>query len=240
MSERLSVNPDSYSQLPPKLEDLEFVGTVAFHSNRIYRDASSGDTYYQLNNEASPQVQAFVAKLLKGIIPISDVVSIKDAMGKEYFFSKQIHLEDYDVVSTKDEIQACTLLLQYIFNDSDHDIEIDYTHDDNLNARYANGKFVFFDFGAATNFLEFEQHTLPGLLNYVSSEVLGILSNKLLVLKERLDGDTGKTFFDVIHKKTVATINLDGTPYMKKQLKEAKEFYILGKQVFEAAKLICK
>lgn len=204
--ERITVNPDSYSQLPPKFEDLEYVGKEPHRGNRMYFDTSSQDTYYQLSKEASPQVQEFVAKVLKGIVPLSDVVSLTDPTGNRLFFSKLIHLQDYEHKKTADEVKACMLLLKYVFNDTDH-FEVSKQNEESGNISYGNDTFVLYDFGAARYFLADGEYFYPGLLHNIEVKVLEALLEKLTLLKERLHGDDGALFFDAVHRKTIGSLD---------------------------------
>ena len=63
------INPNTYSTLPPTIERLKFEN----NDDRLdlYTDQETGEQYYEITQ--SPRTQMLVSRLLKGIVPVSDV-----------------------------------------------------------------------------------------------------------------------------------------------------------------------
>ena len=75
-------DPSMRSELDKSLKDFDFIDRNAF-------SLETGETYWRI--EKSPDVQQFVALMIKGIVTAADVIKIGDA-----YYSKDIKVTDLD------------------------------------------------------------------------------------------------------------------------------------------------
>lgn len=90
-----------------------------------------GREFHPLKEEwANPVDQMFLTRLLRGVIPVADVVVTKDKGGENHFYSCQLDLsgtnevEDWQNSEIFCEMAAESLILKVVFSDDDHLLEM--------------------------------------------------------------------------------------------------------------------
>lgn len=140
--------------------------------------------------------QQVVARMLKGILNVSDVVAVPDSHGEEKYYSWKTPLDKISDESTKEQVEAEQMLLRYLFNSRDH--MFNRYSDWANNGRYKDGKLVHFDFGEdAYRFLEApsDRDSLLARLRNMRPKTLSSLRDKVTELQARFEGESGKAFF---------------------------------------------
>jgi len=90
----------------------------------------------------NPERQQAVQRLLKGIVPIADIVQI----GNSYYSIEPIGDELADVVEIESEIASDIALLRFVFRDTDHRLK--YTDHKYINvAKLSERKYYLYDLG---------------------------------------------------------------------------------------------
>src|SRR3989338_7707290 len=124
-TERKEADPRFYSIRGYPKKDLGPEQKLGY-GERLYTD-KEGRHFYAIGEKASDQM--LLSRLLKGVVPVSDVVYIKDQDGGE-FYSHSLFRRGKDALENVDknfevdygleELDVDILLLQYIFSDGDH------------------------------------------------------------------------------------------------------------------------
>jgi hypothetical protein len=152
----LKIDPTITSIIPPASADIEQTEQNNSVHHGKFAD-SSGREYYRIL-QGPPQDQMLLARLLKGILPVSEVVYLSnvpeqiDPKGR-LFVSYKMPLGD--IGSSQDqygaaEVQQDIDLLHLIFADRDHTLyENEKPGSEHNNLRSKDGRTVFFDFGDA-------------------------------------------------------------------------------------------
>ncbi len=183
----------------------------------------NGDVFFELNKRVNGTAYTdyAVAMMLKGILPVSDVIVTKRFMRSDKIYSKRMSLEKMKVPSTIEEISADILIFQKIFHDYDHRVVDNFAeagdgqfgntyHDD-------NGRLAHYDFGASKYFFRSEDEARSAITLkteiQLDQAVSRALINKINKLLERFSGETGLSFLRAIIKRTSKSVfYLFGSP----------------------------
>lgn len=143
-----------------------------------------------------------VALMVKGIINVSDIVQ---GRRKKEFYSKVMPIEKIESTASPEEADADVMIFQRIFSDMDHYGGVMGGSKSPHNIEYdKEGRMAHFDFSRA-KFLFFE-HDDPRIeLNMSGPFVLSeaaqlILSKKIDLLLERVQGADGRRFLEAVLK----------------------------------------
>lgn len=188
-------DPTAYSVLPPAGAELRDTG-IRLDSDHEEKTLHESDRGAFIPVDQEPVVQQFVARLLKGIVNVSDVVSVEDERGETRYFSRVMPLDKIDEPSDAAERRADAGLLATLFFDGDHGTETTSERPQLQNYREEGDKHAFYDFGIAEPFnSEFRRYLVPHYLERASDpEALAHMERKLGMLANRLAGDEGKDF----------------------------------------------
>ncbi len=189
-------DPTSYSILPPDEMKKKIVRPLNELSLPVR--TSEKETYYEVNNNQRPQGQRAIARMLKGILNVSDVVATHDRKGRERLYSWKLPTNRIKEGMSSGEFAADQMILEYIFNSRDH-IYNSFNGWVN-NGSYQKGKGYHFDFGEdAERFLdEADQGSIRGKLANQSPEARAYLLGKAQELQERFAGIEGRAFLKSI------------------------------------------
>ncbi len=153
---KLNVDPTTTSIIPPdgtqiKQKEREHSGIHGKFAD------TSGREYYRIL-QGPPKDQMLLARILKGVLPVSDVVYVSDMPEQidtegHLYLSYKMPLEDIGPSQAKygpEEIQQDIDLLRLIFSDRDHSLyERNRPGSEHNNLRSKDGRTAFFDFGVA-------------------------------------------------------------------------------------------
>lgn len=145
-----------------------------------------GRRFYEIDSH--PRDQIFLSRLLKGVIPVSDVVYDKKT---KKFYSYEIPLErvsEGNPLPYNDDRIAQVRILGWIFNDYDHT-----TWGTNMNS--TNNKHVFYDFEFFKHFWdEVDWKPVRRLVQHGVEGVVKELFKHSQPLKARFDSEEGFSF----------------------------------------------
>ena len=180
-------DPTQFSPLP--IEEVKKVGEIEDKGMDVVE--ADGQEFVELHGLLADSGQFVVAKVLKGIVNVSDVVRSSD--GK--FYSKVMPLERIEQVTPEDEMGADFFIMRALFEDGDHHYE---EPTDNISGRIknvirSNGRTVYFDFENARQL----QPNTPWT-RHASSGALRMADEKLQILRDRLDGASGAIYIHAI------------------------------------------
>jgi hypothetical protein len=186
----------------------------------------NGNTWYELDEGDDGDMsyyqadQMFLTRILKGILPVSDIVCVKDKNGENRFFSKEIpdfefpkpeFAYDKIYINCETSMTAEDFILFYIFRDSDHHI-----HFPQHNSVYKRFPFrvntqSIFDFEGAVSFWS-DSSSFYGFVESVTFSKLSESSKKAILyyidkLKARFSGDA---FEDFVNKVDTEILNTTG------------------------------
>ncbi len=190
-------DPSTYSLLPPENMRVKFLRGIDDIDKPLR--TSDGEVFYELDKNQNAKGQQAITRMLKGIITVSDIVSVKDGGENEKHYSWKLPLKKIKSETTKSDVVAEQALFEYLFNSTDHAFN-EFTGGGN-NVRYENDKVAHFDFGDdAANFLRKPQNrdSLISSLEQLPSESVSTLLEKVAALHERFEGEAGKEFFSSI------------------------------------------
>lgn len=158
-----------------------------------------GERFVRLAEYNHGAVQQIVALLLKGIVPVADVV--QDTTQSAHYSKVLNHSKIEGGNDSLDEYKANKEILTRIFGDGDHqylslDPKVPATFNHNL--EHHDGAVSFYDFGRAT----FYSFDFKGLFVEHSEESARILLAKLLLLQQRVSGKEGYEFLEALYAKT--------------------------------------
>ena len=187
-------DPTQFSTLPPdELESTKVNADVA----RFSPMASNGiDTFIELSEFKSPEVQQILVRLLKGIVPVADIVRVK-GNNQDTFFSKKLdHTHIASSSSPDAEMAADIDFMHLVFGDSDHDV---------LNGRQVRGKETknAVNENSAISYYDFSEFDLSQkvqLINVHTPTSVKLLLEKISSLRERLAGRDGHVYIESIIK----------------------------------------
>lgn len=148
----------------------------------------------------APADQMFLARMLKGVLPVSDVVF--DESTKK-FYSYEMPVERVEKTADSSEYQAHMkadrLILALVFDDRDHGVGKD--HEQNM--RSAKGAHVFFDFANVTDFWESsdpfrKESEINAAIDELYPRDKEALSQKASQLENAIKGSEGLDFLTAI------------------------------------------
>lgn len=191
-----TADPTRYSKLPPT-EPMVETGVVPLKENHIYE--SEGDTYFELTKRGA--TQQVVVRMLKGIINVSDVVSLAENV-KPRFYSHEMSLDAIAAATSEDESSIDILILKALFGDYDH------TRRTSLNSRMKDDRIAYYDFADAafhdwdTTEDVYQKSWSFFLKKILYPQKLPILSAKLTLLNTRFNGESGREFLKSVCEST--------------------------------------
>ncbi|MGE5541219.1 MAG: hypothetical protein ACM3TU_02960 [Bacillota bacterium] len=213
-------DPTTYSELRLQGHTKD-LGTVAERGEDYFREnqviGNRGEQFYELDK--IPMSQQVAARLLKGIINVSDVVSDGDPYWPK-MYSKRMPLSKVAETLDPEEVVADTELINLILGDIDH---IAPMH----NVRVEEGKAAYFDFGGA----EFKTGPMS-LRNSLSERSLTRLADHVQELKKRYLSAEGKEFARAIYAQ--------GEQYPDTDIQQSfDDFYaVLSDRILKAEELV--
>lgn len=189
----VEADPTQFSALNLEQEPTE-IGKVPFKSNRVVTDGV--DTYFSLPDSNNSNIQKFTARVLKGIIPVSDIVSVSDSPN---LYSKKLPHERIVGESVSDaDLLADTELLYQVFGDYDHLDEGRSTR----NTHIENEQVSYHDFqmtDVTSRVITLRKTHTP--------ESLDKLLSHLRSLQRRLSGEEGQIFLEAVLRDSEPTAN---------------------------------
>lgn len=245
-------NPLQASLLNIDKNDLEKKGHPESYENIDIVKDKEGRVFYGGEHFKEGPNQMMMVKMLKGIMPVSDVVFAKDDDGKGHFYSYQIPLIDSKDAGINEQtlakMEVDALLLNSIFHDKDHTAFKGYknkiTKD---NVRIEGEKYVFFDFSLFESFWLDKPSEFPYMNPFdsfcdkvaeISESEKRMLSERLDQLQNRFQGEDGLQFLHaiidsipVIDQRLTVIDDAPGTDKIKsfqeellKRIKQQKEY----------------
>lgn len=190
-------DPTTYSMLPPEKVHTKIIRPLGEYSLPVR--TAEGETYYELSGLHDPRGQQVVARMLKGILNVADVVTVPSSDGENKYYSWKLPHNKIEDETTKEQVIAEQLLLQYLFNSKDH--MFNRYSDWANNGRYEGDKLSHFDFGEdAYNFLETPtgRDSVVAQLQQMKPDTITHLKSKVSELESRFDGEQGKKFLQSI------------------------------------------
>lgn len=201
-----AADPTTYSALPPT-EELTQVGMANsaradfFGYGPVYPvlETASKERYTSLEGKGGVALaEQVVARILKGIVNVSDIVSTQDGV----VLSKNMPLEHIEHKTSRDEVAADLAILAHVFGDSDHNLR------NGRNIYSANGKHAYYDFAYAHELLlhfsdsETGMNPAPSDGKPISRSVAALIRQKSEALYARLEGPEGLAFLNAIFAAT--------------------------------------
>ena len=189
-----AADPTKVSELPPA-DPMEDVGPLPSTLNRLHE--SGEGTYVGIAD--APETQQAVARMLKGIINVSDIVEGVDTEGKPHFYSRVMPLEKIEKPTSANERNADSFILAHVFGATD------FTNGNNT--QFDGEHIAYFDFGLAADYMFSGVHTQQDvasalLMNPGSKGQLELTLKKLDALTERFSDEPGKELMDSILEAT--------------------------------------
>ena len=181
----ISHDPTQASVLPQSVQDLEVIGKNS-KGRDVVRD-SVGRKFHEI--EYSPRDQMFLSRLLKGTMPVSDVIYKKET-GKFYSYvlpTEYIKKSE----NSGDELWADRRILDKIFTDNEH-----YR----ANTRSGEGWHILFDFNIVDEFWYhgFSPEEASYGIQRGSIQQLTVLKDRLSEVRKRCAGSDGLAFMKAI------------------------------------------
>jgi hypothetical protein len=178
-------DPTTYSSLP-LTGDMNH-GADIVDGRVITVGVHETGEYVELKERKLPKQQQAVARLVKGIIPVADIVSREDK--PEMRYSKIMPLERIEELSSEAALHAYIEFMFLVFGDVDRREHGSKQH----NYIHIDGKAVLFDFDG------FDLSTMPlsvspQLRSAHTVESLTKLSEALQAFEGRIVGEEGKAF----------------------------------------------
>lgn len=154
------IPPDPFAsvrviQIGDLVEDLKFSGIAGIRNlidlpnfklpTKIYKDAYGGK-FFELKKNEHLETQFFVSQILKGFLPVCELVQIQEN-GKGRFFSYVPPQNDFEEKNFDSERSlADTLILHIVLGDKDHAVIGTLN-----NQSIVKGNFLLWDFGYAAH-----------------------------------------------------------------------------------------
>lgn len=182
-------DPTAFSPVPSALT-LQPTGEYTSEKRYpIYTDGA--DRYVKLMSDGPRQ--EVVARLLKGVLNVADVVARPGAAGTEYY-SKIMPHERIEEPSRPTDVRADLEVISLVFNDQDRGFreEGDYSGAFAHNLIHEAGRVSHFDFGEAELNLE---APMGQRTRYENPALLERVLEKLEALRAKFAGDEGKAHF---------------------------------------------
>ena len=108
------INNWSYNPNYSELKKINKPEVTSPRRNAVFEN-KDGDLFVEIEKKANKQI--FISRLLKGILPVTDVFEKNNR-----FYSKVISLDEFGYVEERKMINDL-IILEYIFLDADHRIE---------------------------------------------------------------------------------------------------------------------
>jgi len=189
-----SVHADSAEMLFP--HETQIAG-----ANPKFREPEGERAFYQIEEDDFGADQMLLARMLKGIMPVADVI-VKIEAGVPTYYSYEIPLENVNNTKTKEEnvdrIKLDAWILEIVFHDEEHAHHEGYRL---WNMANKGDNFYLFDFDVigmhfwGPTFIEtVNEETFEGL----TSQDFEFLTNQLSELLGRFDGSEGLRFINDI------------------------------------------
>lgn len=186
----------------------------------------SGDKYFEVH--VDPEKQQTVARMLKGIVNVSDIVSTVhhgDHPTDKTFYSREMPLQRVQQETPWPEVVADVFIFKYIFGDRDHynseggpsegGLHISGASKSHSNFRRGNERTAYFDFDGDFyhDDIHFDIHEYRKSASSLKPESLEALARKIKLLRERFDSKEGREFLSAIITKTgKSAFELFGAP----------------------------
>lgn len=184
-------DPTLSSVFPPSVQDLRKIGEN--DKKHDIRQDAHGRTFHEIVR--SPRDQMFLARLLKGVLPVSDIVYVPN---EKKFYSYEMPGEDTSLErDTRFEPTAELIIFIAIFHDTEH------VH---LNFQRRGGGYHYYDFDEFSYFWKQRGRAIPIIesTNQLVRSLKGdshksvILKRELNRLRSRVEGGSGLTFMEQI------------------------------------------
>ncbi len=191
-------DPTTYSPLPLTGSMERIADSDTLRYSPTYKQGT--DEYVQLSSLREPVKQQIIARVLKGIIPVSDVVSLKES--QEVLFSKKMPLEKIERENaSSSDFLADTELMSLVFRDVDHAlVPADQDGPEYLNnVTHADNRLAYFDFhtGRIGNDL-LASGPVTSLMREHTFASVTLLLEKIQLLRARIEGKEGYVFLEAI------------------------------------------
>jgi hypothetical protein len=137
--------------------------------------------------------QQVAARLVKGVVPVADVVSTADGT----LYSKEMPHDRIQQSATRAEAEANRLVLALLLHDADHSLELPMDargHTVPQNTTVGHGAVAFYDLELS----DLESRAHRNLTPESSSQTKSVLREKLLALQNQYEGEGGKALFSTI------------------------------------------
>jgi hypothetical protein len=192
-------DPTTYSMLPPEEMRVKLIRPLNEYGLPVR--TGEGETYYELSDTQKHDLrgQQVIARMLKGVLPVADIITVQNDEGQEKYYSRKMPIERIARSTSPEQVAGEQLLLEYLFNSKDH---LFNPHSNWANnATYKDEKLVHFDFGEdANNFLRTptDRDALTAKLSHMTPETIAHLKEKVAELENRFSNEEGKEFFQSI------------------------------------------
>lgn len=194
-------NPNLVSPLPAALEGVPPLDEAHAPSSPV-RHEVRGEVYWEILKW--PETQQLITRILKGIMPISDIIRYQpDESRAPRFFSKELRLSETEERAGPDEINADVFILEAVFRDDDHSFFKDSTQYQHHNLIRSGDKYTLYDFEAvrsqffsARNPLEVQMLMIN--LKKLTPESKKLILQKLDLIQERVAEEKGREFLESV------------------------------------------
>jgi hypothetical protein len=176
-------------------QSLEHVASnVSRDPNRQLNIMRSQDGRYFYEIKKNAPVQAVIATLLKGIVPVCDIKRVEDAKGTHYY-SYVVPMEnEKENGESTDEIEADREVIDLLFH-GEHEARKNGLTNIRLDE---NHQAVYYDFDRSNLELKPNKESIERALEYTLTEypaALPLIRERLQLLRENLDGPSGEQWF---------------------------------------------
>ncbi len=157
-----------------------------------------GKEYHEIKH--SPELQQMISRMLKGIIPVSDIIRNENPeTGEVKFYSRIMPLDQIEHSTDQEEVKADIFILKHVLGD--HDRGLDH------NMLLQGGKAVYFDFENARFSIfnrtqEYIDNATESLKGTSDIGELQYIVTKLDLLNERFSGESGERFLVTLLKNS--------------------------------------
>lgn len=182
------------------VQDIEAIDRIAALKDLNTIGDNVGRVFFGGERFKSGPSQMLIARLLKGIVNVSDVVYVADASSPG-FYSYKAPIDTVQHNGARDHSKEVIekakvdfVILQLIFSDFDHTVGED--KELNANFRYENGEYTFFDFEpknfwnvyAKWDELKYRE-MYEYKIKFIEKNKLPLLLEKVNEIKERVESD---------------------------------------------------
>ncbi|HYC34751.1 MAG TPA: hypothetical protein VEC13_03390 [Candidatus Paceibacterota bacterium] len=211
-SEEFNLSPEPGKDFDPRessiigVRGLEKVGQSEDGKADRFVDKDGRVFYGEIKPDKHPADQMLTARILKGIIPVSDVVAVQTDEGVK-FYSHELPLDKIKPkeVSSTDSMEsyADTLFLKFIFSDDDH-------YPESLNMYSENTHHALYDFDEASDFWKKNfGRDEKNYVRFLSPQEKSLLIERARALEDRLKGKDGLAFLESVVESVRKEGNLE-------------------------------